>query len=49
LAREVRRIDPPRTWILDTSVMDSGRVSKQALVGNGRAESPYLVGRACSG
>ena len=25
LAREVRRIDPPRAWILDTSVMDSGR------------------------
>ena len=27
LAREVRRIDPPWTWILDTSVMDSGRAS----------------------
>ena len=27
LAREVRRIDPPRAWILDTSVMDSGRTS----------------------
>ena len=25
LAREVRRTDPPRAWILDTSVMDSGR------------------------
>jgi hypothetical protein len=25
LAREVRMTDPPRTWILDTSVMDSGR------------------------
>ena len=27
LAREVRRIDPPRTWILDTSVMARGRAS----------------------
>ena len=27
LAREVRRIDPPWTWILDTSVMDRGRAS----------------------
>ena len=27
LAREVRMIDPPWTWILDTSVMDSGRAS----------------------
>ena len=27
LAREVRRIDPPRTWILDTSVMERGRAS----------------------
>ena len=27
LAREVRMTDPPRTWILDTSVMDSGRAS----------------------
>src|SRR5690349_8301787 len=27
LAREVRRIDPPWTWILDTSVMESGRTS----------------------
>jgi hypothetical protein len=27
LAREVRMTDPPRRWILDTSVMDSGRAS----------------------
>ena len=27
LAREVRMIDPPWTWILDTSVMDRGRAS----------------------
>jgi hypothetical protein len=27
LAREVRMTDPPRAWILDTSVMDSGRAS----------------------
>src|SRR6266700_5861435 len=27
LAREVRRIDPPWAWILDTSVMNSGRTS----------------------
>ena len=27
LAREVRMTDPPRTWILDTSVIDSGRAS----------------------
>ena len=27
LAREVRMTDPPWTWILDTSVIDSGRAS----------------------
>ena len=27
LAREVRMIDPPWTWILDTSVMDRGRAA----------------------
>ena len=41
LAREVRMIDPPWTWILDTSVMERGRASSIRL--SRRRSKPSMI------
>jgi hypothetical protein len=43
LAREVRMIDPPRRWILETSVMDSGRAS--SILPSMRCWKPSMIPR----
>jgi hypothetical protein len=43
LAREVRMIDPPWTWILDTSVMDRGRAS--SIWPSMRCSKPSMIPR----